>query len=297
MPNFKNGPSSLLMSLDLIKSRISPKWAEHKIDSHLFLQNAPQSEKLQTPKDFKRLSFNTADGKVNFYQTGEGPTIVFVHGWGGGASQFFSLMRGLKECGFTALAFDYPSHGKDKNKPATIQQMISITNTILQFVKTNHPEGLNAVVGHGIGCMVIANGKPALIKDLPLFLISPVFNYKLYFLKKLTDLKLHPNILKQYADKFVDNYDKRYAELELAKNLQKYSNDTVIIHDKADDISPISDTVKFCAKFPITKLVITNKWGHNRVINSESVWQELKSLLNYEDTLGSFSNRALNQNH
>jgi predicted alpha/beta-fold hydrolase len=296
MPNFLKDQSSLLMSLDLIRSRISPKWAERKIDAHLFMLNTQQTKNIQTPKDFEKLRFNTADGKVNVYQAGTGPTVVLVHGWGGEASQFFSLMRGLKDCGFTALAFDHLGHGKSENKTASIQQMISTTNTILRFVKINHLNGLNAVVGHDIGCSVIVNGEPDLIKDLPLFLISPVFNYKLYFLKKLKSLKLHPNILKQYAAKFVANYDRKFAKFELATNLQKYTDHTVIVHDKADDLSPISDTVKFSSQFPPRKLVVTNKRGHDRTINSESVWQELKSMLNYEDTIANFSNVVHNQN-
>ncbi len=296
MPNFKNAQSSLLMSLDLIRNRISPKWAERKIDAHLFMLNTQQSNNQQTPKDFERLRFNTADGKVNIYQTGTGPTVVFIHGWGGGASQFFSLMRGLRDCGFTALAFDHLGHGQSESKPATIQQMVSTTNTILKFVKINHLNGLNAVVGHDIGCTVIANSEPALINGLPLFLISPVFNYKLYFLNRLKGLKLHPDILKQYAAKFVANYVRKYAKFELATNLQKYSDHTVIAHDKSDDLSPISDIVKFSAKFPLTKLVVTNKWGHDRIINSESVWKELKSMLNYEDTTANFSNIGHSQN-
>jgi hypothetical protein len=92
MSSFMSIQSSLLRSVDLIRSRVSPKWAERKIDSYLFEPNTQQSKNLQPPKDFEQITFTTTDGNVNLYQAGEGPTIVFVHGWGGGASQFFSLM-------------------------------------------------------------------------------------------------------------------------------------------------------------------------------------------------------------
>ncbi|MFT5401173.1 MAG: hypothetical protein ACI8XW_003988, partial [Gammaproteobacteria bacterium] len=50
---------------------------------------------------------------------------------------------------------------------------------------------------------------------------------------------------------------------------------------------------KFCQKYPLTKLMVTREYGHNRIINSESVWHELKSHLNYEDTTINFSQTIL----
>ncbi|MCK5663718.1 MAG: alpha/beta fold hydrolase [Thiotrichaceae bacterium] len=289
MSNFKTGKLSLLNKLSLIWNRVAPSWAEGQITSQLYLHNTQQTKTFKIPKGFEQSTIKTPGGDICTYKTGKGPTVVFVHGWGGGAYQFFSLMRGLKECGFTALAFDHLGHQNSENKPATIQQLISTTNYILQQVKKNQANGLQALVGHDIGCIVITNTKPDLIKSLPLFFISPIFNYKLYFLRKLSQLNLHPDILKKYASQFTANYNKESAKLELAKNLPKYSDVCVIAHDKNDTVSAISESIKFCKKFPITKLLITKEWGHDRIISSESVWQELKSHLNYDDTTINFS--------
>ncbi len=295
MSKFSTGNISLFNKLSLLWNRLIPGWAERKISSQLFLFNTQKKKLNKTPKGFKQDMVKTPDGDINIYQIGRGPTVVFVHGWGGGSYQFLSLMRGLKACGFTALAFDHLGHENSENKPATIQQLIKTTNFILNLVKKNYREGLYAVVGHDIGCMVITSAKPALIKDLPLFLISPIFNYKLHFLRKLSKLNLHPEILKQYASQFVGNYEKEYARLELARNLEKYSDVSVIAHDTSDTISPVSDSIKFCTKFPITKLLVTKELDHDRVISSESVWQELKSHLNYEDTTINFSKIVLKE--
>jgi hypothetical protein len=292
----KKDRSSLLKPLDLIRSRLSSKGGEVKIDSYQFLLNPYQSKDIKVPDNFEKGVIDTPNGKVNFFQTGKGPTIVFVHGWAGGAYQFFSLMRGLRECGFTALAFDHLDHNLKTKRPATIKQMITTTEAVLQYVKYKHLDGLNAVVAHDIGSIIIAGSKPALLKGLPLLLIAPVFNFKLFFLKRIQKLNIRPAKLKQYAASFSASYEKEYSELELGRNLEKYSDDTVIAHDKNDQLSLISDTVKFCAKFPLTKLVVTTKWGHDRIINSESVWHELKSLLNYEDTTINFSRIVRDQN-
>ena len=288
--------SSLLKPLDLIRNRFSSRNSTQGVDSYHFLLDPFQAKEVNTPAGFERGIINTPNGKVNYYQTGKGPTIVFVHGWGGGSYQFFALMRGLKECGFTAVAFDHLPHGTVAQRPATLKQMINTTDAVLQFVRDKHLDGLLAVVAHDIGCMILSNSKNVLIDGLPLFMIAPVFDFKSYFIKRMQRLKLRSERLNHHISSFSADYEKNYSSLELARNLKQYSDDTVIAHDKNDEWSAISDTVKFCAKHPLTKLVVTQKWGHERIINAESVWHELKSMINYEDTTVNFSNIVRDQN-
>jgi pimeloyl-ACP methyl ester carboxylesterase len=292
MSNKKSKPFDLAGKMTLILSRIMPGWAERKIHSQLFLFNTRQVNKLKTPRDFIQKSIQTNEGEINYYQTGHGPVVVFVHGWGGSAFQFFTLMRGLKAIGFTALAFDHLGHGASQNRSATIQQSIQVTNQMLEFARKSSHDGLAAVIGHDTGCMLIANARPGLIKNLPLFLIAPVFNYRLHFLRKLNSLKLNPSLLKKYAQQFVSDYSAQYAPLELSRKLKPYADNTVIAHDVTDSIAAFEESKKFCDQYPLTKLLATQKWDHNLIISSESVWQELKSLLNYDDTTINFTQLA-----
>ncbi|MDH3859196.1 MAG: alpha/beta hydrolase, partial [Gammaproteobacteria bacterium] len=265
-----------------------PGWTNDKIDSMLFVPKATDTKAVRLPRGFEQIVMKTGDGNIQAYQTGRGPMVLFVHGWGGGAHQFFPLMHGLAECGFTALAFDHLGHGKSDTKPATLQQSIATTNEILNTLKRTD-RGLCALVGHSTGCIAIANARPALVKDLALFLISPVFNYKLYFLKKLVKLKLHADLVKQYANRFAKIYRSEYQRLELSTNLARYGDVTVIAHDESDSESSVSESTRFCATYPLTKLLVTKNTDHVRIINSESVWQALKSHLNYDDTTINFT--------
>ncbi len=268
--------------------RFVPGWTNSKIDSMLFIPKTIKTKVVRLPRGFKQFVMKTRDGEVQAYQTGKGPTVVFVHGWGGGAHQFFPLMRGLSQCGFTALAFDHLGHGLSEKKPSTLQQSITTTNHVLSTVKSTD-EGICAVVGHATGCIALANARASLMKDLPLFLIAPIFNYKLFFLKKLVKLKLHSDLVKQYANGFAKTYRSKYQKLDLAKNLARYGDVTVIAHDESDSESSVSDSTRFCARHPLTKLLVTRNTDHVRIINSESVWQELKSHLNYDDSTINFT--------
>ncbi len=279
--------------VDLL-GRFVPGWTNNKIDSLLFIPRTADTKVARLPRGFKQFVMKTRDGNIQAYKTGRGPTVVFVHGWDGGAHQFFPLMHGLAECGFTALAFDHLGHGLSDTKPATLQQSITTTNYVLNSVKETE-NGLCAIVGHSTGCIAIANARPALVKDLALFLISPIFNYKLYFLKKLVKLKLHAGLVKQYANRFAKTYRSEYQRLELAKNLARYCDVTVIAHDESDSESAISESNNFCATYPLTKLLVTTNTDHVRIINSESVWQALKSHLNYDDTTINFTAQFISE--
>ncbi len=273
-------------------SKLSPGWANDSIDAMLFTPRATDIKPVRLPHDMSQFVTKTPNGDVQTYQIGKGPAIVFVHGWGGAAQQFFPLMRGLSHCGFSAIAFDQLGHGLSEKKPAPLKQFIATSNHIFNSVNDS-VDGLRAVVGHSTGCIAIANATPALLRDKPLFLISPIFDYKLYFLKKLHPLKLRTRLVKEYSSHFGKSYRKEYQRLELAKKLPLYADYTVIAHDESDTESAFSDSEQFCAKHPVTKLLATKNGDHVRVINSESVWQELKSHLNYDDTTVSFTTNIM----
>jgi len=285
---FSNLYSRLTRKKANLLNRLVPGWTNNKIDAMLFVPKTRDAKSVRLPRGFNQLEIKTNDGLVQAYRTGKGPTVVFVHGWGGGAHQFFPLMRGLAECGFSSLAFDHLGHGQSEQKPATLHQSIATTNEVLKLVKSSD-DGVCAIVGHSTGCIAIAAARNVLVRDIALFLIAPVFNYKLYFLKKLVQLKLHADMVKQYANRFAKNYRSEYQKLELARNLDKYGDVTVIAHDESDAESSVSESIKFCAKYPLTKLQVTKNCDHVRIINSETVWQELKSHLNYDDTTINFT--------
>jgi esterase/lipase len=275
-------------------SKIVPGWANNKIDSMMFVPKSTHRKPVRLPRGFEQFIVKTPDGNLQAYQTGKGSTVVFVHGWGGASAQFFPLMRGLARCGFSSLVFDHLGHGLSDSKSSTLQQSIASTQHVLNQVSKSN-EGLCAVVGHATGCIAIVNSRPALLKDIPLFLISPVFNYKLFFLKRLVKLGLHADLVKQYANRFSKTYRSEYKRLELAGRLERYSDITVIAHDETDTESAVADSIDFCNRFPLTKLLLTRDADHVRIINSESVWQELKSHLNYDDTTINFTAEIIYQ--
>ena len=274
--------------------KFSPDLARSQIESMLFTPQAASSKVLRLPRGIDQFIIKTADGKLQAYRCGKGPIVVFVHGWDGGAYQFFPLMRGLAQCGFSSLAIDHLGHGLSDKKPATLQQSIKTCKQVLNQVRKSTDE-LSAVVGHGTGCIAIVNTRDVALEGLPLFMIAPVFNYKMHVLKRLVKLGLPADMVKQYANEFSKTYRGEYKKLELAGNLSRYADSTAIAHDESDKESAVADSIEFCERYPLTRLMLSKDTDHIRIINSESVWQELKSHLDYDDTTINFSSEFIDQ--
>jgi esterase/lipase len=270
-----------------LKGKPGPDKVASQIDSLLFMPKEVDEKAIRLPRGFDQFVLKTIDGKLQAYQAGKGATVVFVHGWGGGAHQFFPLMRRLARIGFSALAFDHFGHGLSDKKPATLQQSIRSCNEVFKQVR-NSSEGLCALVGHSTGCISIANSRTPLLNDVPLLLVAPVFNYKRYFLKKLVQLGQPNDVIKQYASTFSSTYHSEYQQLELARKLAPYADVTAIAHDESDSESALADSVAFCERYPLTRLIVTKDTDHVGIVSSESVWQVLKSLINYDDTTINF---------
>lgn len=267
----------------LVLHKLAPSWTYSKFEE-LFL--SPKSRKIDNyklPHKIKSFRLKTDNGSLQGYRVGLGPVVLLVHGWSGGAHQFFPLMHGLSQCGFQAIAFDHFGHGHSDGQHASLKLFIAAVNYFLIALKKRPDQGLAAIVGHSMGCIAIANAEPRLIKSFPLFFISPVFNFKKYFTRQVKLQGLHPKLASQYIANFERSYLKDLDSMELKLKLGQYAPETVIVHDKEDKEASILDSMKFCSTYPLTSLVVTQGLGHVRIINSETVWQQLKSHLNYED--------------
>lgn len=90
--------------------------------------------------------------KVDYIETGSGPTVMFLHGIGGRAFGFEYQLPFFAQAGFHAVAWDMPGYGQsdslqDMTFPALADALLRLVDDL--GVDTVH------VVGHSIGAMVV----------------------------------------------------------------------------------------------------------------------------------------------
>ena len=72
---------------DRLLDKLVPGWTTSKIEAQLLIPKAQETKPVRLPRGFVQSRLNTKDGTIQIYATGNGPTVIFNHGWGGGADQ------------------------------------------------------------------------------------------------------------------------------------------------------------------------------------------------------------------
>ena len=84
---------SIAKKISLFSNKLAPNWAYRKVEDLFLTPNGRKIIKNKIPHGIKPFQIDTKKGALQGYQLGRGPTVILVHGWSGGAYQFFPLMR------------------------------------------------------------------------------------------------------------------------------------------------------------------------------------------------------------
>jgi 3-oxoadipate enol-lactonase len=105
-----------------------------------------------------------------FRTLGSGPTILMLHGIGGGSQVFAPQLESFSSQGFRAVAWDMPGYGN--SAPIEPYTFKGLANSAAQLVEALDPSGGNAPVillGHSMGGMVaqeLIARRPGLVRAL-----------------------------------------------------------------------------------------------------------------------------------
>ncbi len=88
-------------------------------------------------------------GRLATWHFGDGPTVLFIHGWGGRAAQFAAFIRPLVEAGYRAVMFDAPAHGLSSGRQTHLMDFVRATSVVADA----HGPPV-AVVAHSFGAPV-----------------------------------------------------------------------------------------------------------------------------------------------
>jgi pimeloyl-ACP methyl ester carboxylesterase len=100
----------------------------------------------------------TADGpvgKVIGRMQGEGPCVVFLHGWEFAASDFAGFVPPLLAAGFSVLALDLPAHGASEGERVSIPLAAQALLDVQHALGPQHV--FHAGVGHSLGAAIIVH--------------------------------------------------------------------------------------------------------------------------------------------
>jgi pimeloyl-ACP methyl ester carboxylesterase len=103
---------------------------------------------------------------------GHGPTVLLLHGAGGGYRAFAPQLEVLASLGFRAVAWDMPGYGHSAPvEPYAFKALAASAAALIESLAPAAGAGPVAVVGHGLGGMLaleLALRRPELVRQLVL---------------------------------------------------------------------------------------------------------------------------------
>lgn len=110
-----------------------------------------------------------------FTSLGSGPTVLMLHGIGGGHLAFAPQVETLASSGYRAVAWDMPGYGHSAPiEPYTFKGLAESCITLIESLRCEHV----VLVGHSMGGMVaqeVVARRPQLVSRLVLCGTSPAF--------------------------------------------------------------------------------------------------------------------------
>jgi esterase/lipase len=250
--------------------RIAPSLA-HRYFIRLFytpLRYTVPDKELKA-ETFAEKFFIQANGKrVQCYSWGEGKPVLFVHGWGGRATQFRRFVKPFNAAGYKVVAFDGPAHGKSEGK----------TTSLLEFEEALHEMYKQigepaAIIAHSFGgaatLFAAKNGLPVskLVNIASPTIGDEIINTYLTAINgSNSTAKYFRNYILKTQGRSFDEFTASYFVKHLPRPV-----DLLLIHDEKDKEVHVKQAEHLITLYPAARLIKTSGLGHTRILKDDWV--------------------------
>ena len=218
--------------------------------------------------------------KIQLWKMGDGPTLLFVHGWNGRGAQFQHFFQPALDAGFSILFFDAPAHGLSEGE---MTNYLEITESLRSIFDHEIGKSIIGVIAHSLGSSAIINhlsrhhNQPKLVLIAPaLRLMELLFaSFQMHGVPKKTYIKLVREVEEQFQ-----------IPLETQNPIDlvyKIDNDILIIHDKNDNTTPVAPSIQVAEDLDNIELMQTEGYGHSLLLKKTNVIERALSFMEIKD--------------
>jgi len=231
------------------------------------------SEKQHLSK-FKANDVQLRSFTVRVYEVGNGPTIIFLHGWAGRGMQFYKLALSLADEGYRCILIDGPAHGHSKGKRTNIFEFETVFNEI-----KDQQNDLVAVVGHSLGAatisLAISEGS-----DVPAFISlgAPVVAKDI--LSEFADkLNITAHTVNGIRAKAVSEFSRTFESVAMESTFKQVHCPVLALHGEDDLDVPVYHLDVLKGINPNIEIMRFTGIGHRRILKDERVIVKMKNWL------------------
>lgn len=199
---------------------------------------------------------------IKLYHWGEGPTVLFIHGWSGRGTQAVHFIEQICERGYSVLSFDAPAHGASPGKTTDI---FKITDTVTAIYKAHG--GFHAAITHSFGGMILPFAMTQGVRVGRIAMVCPVGSVASLLRNFQRQLCMPDSVLQLMKDQLYHEYNKDLDQrLLTASNVSALSIPGLVFHDEDDTEMPWQDGQQIVDAWPNARFVMTHGLGHRRIL-------------------------------
>lgn len=215
-----------------------------------------------------RESLDIGNEKVCVYIWGGGQhTILLAHGWNSRASHFKNYIERLSAIGYRVIGFDAIGHGHSSGNWTSVADYQAVLSAIHERYGPFH-----TVIGHSFGgfCLPYALNH-TLKSDKAVLLATP--DTLRWLFDRFTGILQTPESVTQAMQRLVEKRfgDDCWEKYSVSPNARQLGHiPALIVHDENDPGVPLQLAQANHQAWPQSRLIITHKLGHHRVLRHPS---------------------------
>lgn len=267
-----------MKAVDRIHPGYAAGWAEHFfLTPPRFLPSAEEARVLASGHSF---TFRWNGKELAAWSWGDGPTVFFLHGWGGRGGQFHKYFEPLVRAGYSVVTFDAPAHGQSPGKQSSL---LEFSDVLSAFVSSMGPA--HAVVGHSMGAAAIAMAMHRGLR-VPRVVLLACPSDPGQFSRKVTEgLGLSESTRHLMERRLEKRLEFSWSELSVVKAASHFQSKALLIHDADDREVPLREAQRIAAAWPGADLITTKSLGHYRILkDAATVGKALRFLTDSAET-------------
>ncbi len=215
----------------------------------------------------------TAEGELDAWSWGDGPTVVLHHGWGGGAAQMRGLVQPLLDAGFSVVAYDAYAHGTSDGTITNILYMAK------HFAQVMHRVDAKYAIAYSLG----TGGATIAARDgLPIdrmALISGPADMPFYLRQFADGLGFTQGVLDRMVTRIESQFGVDWEDMVVEKLVPAKGPKVMVVHDDSDDDIPMEHVTRVGAAWGVHDHIITKGLGHRGPLRDESVIRRVVEFL------------------
>lgn len=223
-----------------------------------------------------KTSFITIDDhRIKLWSWGEGPTILFIHGWGGRGTQISSFVDVLNQAGFKVMSFDMPAHGQSEGKRTNAVRVVKTISEIMKGIDNFH-----GVITHSFGGAIFGYYYHPQLPLKKIVLVCPPATLHTAINQFSETLRL-PESIKTYIENQLkmDFGDDIFYKLSLLNTGKSMKQPVLVVHDKDDDVVPYQDGQEIVKILQQGEFYGTQTLGHRKVLFDSAVVEQVVQFI------------------